>query len=310
MKLPGGTVTGERYWESHHKVEEVLQLLGQMSPWERRLQIRRTGIPRHLYKYRSIPVASDIIERKRLELLLLENGLWLATPDTFNDPFDGKAAYEVKQRGAELREALERWHRRVAREGSQAARKWVNSEDVADPSRLERRYAETNNHLRKNIGVCSLSTDPANLLMWAHYASDHRGLCAQLRSANDPAMLLAHEMEYSGDYPVLSNMFDPPTERDAILPILRKSKDWEYEKEWRIVGLDEPNQIRTFHPQALSGVILGIRTTSEDRDYIGKLMQERERRYGCRPQVFQAVPGGRTYSIRMTMIDRGKGVQR
>lgn len=177
MKLKGPTESASGFLESHGKVERVLRMLDRMSPWERRLQMRRTGVPRHFYKYRAIPPASDANGRQILESLLLDNKLWLATPNTFNDPFDGKAAYQVKLRGPELREALERWHRRVAREGSQAAKAWVRTEDVADPSRLERRYTDMNERMRGSLGVCSLSTDPANPLLWAHYTGDHRGIC-------------------------------------------------------------------------------------------------------------------------------------
>lgn len=226
MKLKGPTESARGFLESHGKVERVLRMLDRMSPWERRLQMRRTGVPRHFYKYRAIPPASDAKGRRRtLESLLLDNKLWLATTNTFNDPFDGKAAYQVKLSGPELRQALERWHRRVAREGSQAAKAWVRTEDVADPSRLERRYNAINERMRDSLGVCSLSTDPASPLMWADYTGDHRGICVQLRPANDPATLLAHKLEYNDEYPVLSNMLEQGDARDAILPVLRKAKD-------------------------------------------------------------------------------------
>ncbi|MGY4163831.1 DUF2971 domain-containing protein [Luteibacter sp. PvP120] len=306
MKLKGPSDTVKGYLEFHGHVERVLHMLDRMSPWERRLQMRRTSIPRHFYKYRGIPPASDVKGREMLEALLLDNQLWLATPNTFNDPFDGKASYQVNLRGADLRQALERWHRRVAREGSQAAKAWVRTEDVAEPSRVERRYANMNERMRENLGVCSLSTDPANPLMWAHYTGDHRGVCVQLRPANDPATLLAHKMEYSSEYPVLSNMLEPADARAAILPVLRKSKDWEYEKEWRIVGLNEPNALRSFRPQALTAVIFGIRSTEDSRAYVRDLMDERERRYSCRPHLFQAVADERTYRIRMKTIEVGR----
>lgn len=121
--------------------------------------------------------------------------------------------------------------------------------------------------------------------------------------------MLAHKLEYNDDYPVLSNMFEQADAREAILPVLRKAKDWEYEKEWRIVGLDEPNTLRSFRPKALTAVILGIRSTDESREYIRQLMDEREHRFGCRPHLFQAVPDERTYRIRMKTIDRGKTIE-
>lgn len=75
------------------------------------------------------------------------------------------------------------------------------------------------------------------------------------------------------------------------------------------MGLDEPNTLRSFRPSALTAVILGIRSTGESRDYIRQIMDERERRFGCRPHIFQALPDERTYRIRMKTLDRGKALE-
>lgn len=75
MKLKGPSDTAKGYLEFHGRVEGVLHMLDRMSPWERRLQMRRTSIPRHFYKYRGIPPASDVKGLEMLEALLLDNQL-------------------------------------------------------------------------------------------------------------------------------------------------------------------------------------------------------------------------------------------
>lgn len=34
----------------------------------------------------------------------------------------------------------------------------------------------------KPFGCCSFSTNPKNLLMWSHYADEHKGLCIEYRT--------------------------------------------------------------------------------------------------------------------------------
>ena len=301
MRVPGRSPNGTKYAESNQRLRHTVDSLEAMGDFERRIQMGAAGVARHLYKYRAIPSASDPQGRRQLEDLLLGNALWLATPDTFNDPFDGMAGYDLKLRGAELRAALERWRRRVAREGSQAAKAWVTSNVVANPKPLLDQYARVYERMRcEQIGVCALTTDPKNLLMWAHYSADHRGLCVQLRLSLDPGPLLAHPVDYSDEYPIISNMLDGGVSTDgAVLPLLRKSEAWRYEKEWRIVGLDQPNQLLRFKPEAMTGIILGLRTTADDRQYVRDLMDERERRFGTRPRLYQAERAPTMYRIRI-----------
>ena len=79
-----------------------------LDAFQKRVKLRRMGIPASLYKYRGIPPSSDSTGRRRLEDLLVENKLWLATASSFNDPFEGRVDYVVPYRGAHLRQAMER----------------------------------------------------------------------------------------------------------------------------------------------------------------------------------------------------------
>lgn len=254
--------------------------------------------PRRLYKYRSVPAATDVDGRHRLEALLLDNALWLADPDSFNDPFDGKSAFDLTLRGPALRQGLERLARRQGMTSAKA-RKWVSSAVVANPRWLEAQLTRNMEVMRHQLGVCALSQEPRNPLLWAHYANDHRGLCVQLDLRADLDALVAHPVEYQDEFPVLRDLDRDPDDQRAMLPFLRKSTDWAYEKEWRIVAPDYPNTVRVFAPAALSAVILGMRMTDDDRAYIHGLMDQRKARFGQRPQMFQAVAASRAYRVRI-----------
>ena len=65
----------------------------------------------------------------------------------------------------------------------------------------QQKFREQSEH----TGVCSFAGDPLNILMWSHYASNHRGVCLQFDVAKDPInLLLALPVEYSDEYPVVN----------------------------------------------------------------------------------------------------------
>jgi hypothetical protein len=141
------------------------------------LRRRPTRIsPPCFYKFRSIPASDDVQGRAWLEDLLLNNQLWLAAPSTFNDPFDGRSAYDLTLRGLELRKELERLLRRQGMK-SQEARKHVPSSLITNPEWFRQQRERHLNLIRNHVGVCSLSTNPRIPLLWAHYAEDHKGIC-------------------------------------------------------------------------------------------------------------------------------------
>jgi hypothetical protein len=216
--------------------------------------------PPCFYKFRSIPESKDVQGRKWLEDFLLHNKLWLAAPSTFNDPFDGRSAYDLTLRGPELRKELENLLRRQGMK-SQEARKQVRSKVVANPEWFRQQREQHLNLIRDHVGVCSLSTNPRSPLLWAHYAQDHKGICVQLRPWMDPAAMQAHQVEYQDEYPVMRDFERPDTGHNPMIPFLRKSTDWAYEEEWRIVATEEPNTLRSFNARGLTGVIFGLRTT-------------------------------------------------
>lgn len=293
----------ELFAKSHQAMDRMWAVWDRVDAFERRVLLKQMGVPRSLYKYRAIPMPADTVGRRHLEDFLVDNRLWLGTVAGFNDPFEGPADYVVHERGAELRRALERKYVDLGFV-SQAAKAKVNSADVADPTRLEQKARAGNLTVLGDIGVYALGTNPSSPLMWAHYAHNHTGICVQLRPVMDLRALLAQPVEYSDIYPVLDDLLKPGESRN-VLPIMRKSSDWAYEEEWRIVAHDEPNSYRAFAPQAMGAVILGMRVRDHDRAYVLGLMDERERRYGVRPVLYEAAPARQRYRVEIRRLKIG-----
>lgn len=121
-------------------------------------------------------------------------------------------------------------------------------------------------NLFKNNGVCSFSQVHDNLLMWAHYAKSHYGLCYEfdkyemVTSIKKELDILKDPYFYSGNVnycdelpSVFSKSLEELSARDFIF---NKSNDWSYEKEYRIV-VSNGNRKVPFSIESLKGVYIG-----------------------------------------------------
>ncbi|MGN6320333.1 MAG: hypothetical protein ACTHNE_01285 [Dyella sp.] len=84
--------------------------------------------------------------------------------------------------------------------------------------------------------------------------------------------------------------------------MLRKSPDWAYEEEWRLVSQGRASFYQSFSPVAMGAVILGMCISDADRAYVPDLMDQRERRYDVRPVIYQAERHPRRYRIRFKRL--------
>jgi hypothetical protein len=101
-----------------------------------------------------------------------------------------------------------------------------------------------------------LTPVPDSTLMWSHYAENHTGIC--LEFALDNAVFgSAQEVTYLASYP----KWTPHSLMTGDGPhvLLTKSDDWQYEREYRVIGLGE-GIARPYkgHPLMLSGNFLGL----------------------------------------------------
>ncbi|SIP96357.1 DUF2971 domain-containing protein [Bosea sp. TND4EK4] len=85
-------------------------------------------------------------------------------------------------------------------------------------------------------GICSLTEDPRNVLMWAHYSDQFNGFCVEydtyaLLEVIQSALLV--RVRYSDDIPLPSLGGDPFESAKSVLS--SKGSDWAYEREWRLL---------------------------------------------------------------------------
>lgn len=132
----------------------------------------------------------------------------------------------------------------------------------------EKSKQQFHDNFLKQIFICSFSEKYDSVLMWAHYTNNHSGFCIEYDLSHLP---LVHNFR-NLLYPVIydSEIFDISDflEGDKngseysnlymLQAIIRKSLDWAYEHEWRVIfpfgTLKKSQNIPTPKP---SGILLG-----------------------------------------------------
>lgn len=240
--------------------------------------------PDLVYKYRAFSNLS-------LEMLV-EDTLFFADPSTFNDPLDAKPKLEADLTAPALEAVLETLMvKRVEAELSAAAKiihyqgpktlnhisrrsqlAFVNrladirynatdpDNEMSDPlSYSLERHIETEVLRRYEKGIVSLAERPNCPLMWSHYGDQHRGFCVGYATGDVTSL---HKVKYGGSPVLKASLVQAmlnggdraQTQVDAAV-LLRKAKDWAYEREWRLIGQRGSH----YSPLEMTEVVFGLR---------------------------------------------------
>lgn len=214
-------------------------------------------IPKKLYKYFSLPTSDD--DRNERLRQLINGQLWLSTKELLNDPLD----------------------------------MMMLSTDSLSANEKNYYYESL-----KNKCCLSLTSGATNTLMWAHYAQAFSGYCVGFTHANNANVkpinynkgLLNLIEEYKAFYSLLNSpegeklfssiallMHDPNVAlkikklTDKLL--YTKTKEWKYEKEYRIVLPLNDNSMGckgmlynvTELGLSISEITMGLRTLEENK---------------------------------------------
>jgi Protein of unknown function (DUF2971) len=131
-----------------------------------------------------------------------------------------------------------------------------------------------------NFGILSLSEDPNNLLMWAHYADGGQGFLIEFDPTHSWFWGKIGERD---DFRHLRHVTYAPSRTEVHLLeitgqdyLYTKGKEWEYEKEWRIIrnfsdaaskiGPDDKGKdvlLFAIPPDCVRGIVAGYRARAE-----------------------------------------------
>ena len=133
------------------------------------------------------------------------------------------------------------------------------------------------NYLLERIKVACLTTHNDNTLMWSHYADKHKGICieydiSQLQNNNN---FILKKIDYNLSMLLfdLKNeiLLDNNKSIKSIIDLFTvKSKEWEYEDEYRILFYDEENKNPngTLINLPIKSICFGIQTSREDKELV------------------------------------------
>lgn len=264
----------------------------------------------NLYKY----VSSDLWDK-----ILKEKQVRFTPPSVFNDPFEMQPFYESFAEDTEVQKHLNEAEAKTTLEElfleqypnlpseiqnlvpveSLKSLAAVSSALAVEhaPALLDGLTSVISKGLYagfdENISVLSLSEKRDDLLMWAHYAQNHKGLVIGFNSEHryfhqqlspSDEFRYVRQVSYSKRRPSIRLT----TVQDASDIFLTKSEDWTYEHEWRLMRPlpdateersvnDEPVHLFSFPPDCVTEVILGYRMSlqlkKEIREYLASDLQ-------------------------------------
>jgi len=200
-------------------------------------------------------------------------------PSAFNDPFDTKPV--ISAGGDPTQLDLATPHAPMVSQLRQSLQK------VYDVMMNRPRMGQ--NFIGLTYGILSMSERNDSLLMWAHYAEDHRGFVVQFRSSHR-WFVGVRKIVYSDERPFVAPFSKSPSQssfENSDDNFYIKGRDWAYEKEWRLVrkvgaweltSKDEKSQLHLLSVpvSAITAVFIGARMPSDRRTQLDSLLLEKQ----------------------------------
>lgn len=136
-----------------------------------------------------------------------------------------------------------------------------------------------NSQMQNMYKICSLSERLDSILMWGHYGNQHKGFAMEYDFSSLPIEELMGRCLWPAIYSehiynaseLLVNVGSPEKTFNnmvAIIAALHKAKDWEYEKEWRIIIPDSQKSPPQNFRAPLKAVYLGSKISDTDASKI------------------------------------------
>lgn len=222
------------------------------------------------YKYTSADVAKIIIK---------DGTLKFTSPVNFNDPFD--------------------YHPAVLEDGFNKFARRLNSEIGNGVKRYKTNHRESLKHLQslrsgtfrdaytQNMSISCFSKSQFILPMWAHYADNHQGCVIEFEFKSDSPLaeecfslsinelyqiLIPFYVNYSSVRPPLFDEHGRTnTPNTGFHACLTKAKEWEYEKEMRVI-VKQPEGIYPFERTQMTGLYFGMKMDKKDKADLSRLV--------------------------------------
>lgn len=211
--------------------------------------------PTHLYRYQRLTAHSIAA--------LLNDTVWLSAPTSFNDPFDCAITLSRDK----LKESLDHAITEIASRNNIPREKIANHDKIT--SHDEQAYEQLRSSLKNTMqktGVLCFSATPSEILMWSHYADNHKGFCVEYDFSEDSNLRkMAQPVCYSENIPALSlaNILGDAESNFLDICLFTKAKQWQYEQEWRLIMSEGGRSFQA--PSKTTAIIFGGRMPTAEK---------------------------------------------
>lgn len=202
------------------------------------------NFPEFIYQYRNFSEEHTVNNFKNSEL-------HFGHVSKLNDPFEHRIKIILDTK--DIKKLFDHWGKNNGYNSVNELKKALNTEEkkLKLENELQENYHRISLAMQNNVSCFTSVFD--NKLMWAHYAGGHNGFCYKF----DRKILQKSFAEKYNNRVVLEKVNYPP---DNILPTLTipttykaeinairkmlstKSIDWEYEKEFRAIAIDNQSK--------------------------------------------------------------------
>jgi len=231
-----------------------------------------------LYKFRSIN-ESDFENCFTLKSLR-ESHVFFANMTTLNDPFEmGTYLNQVSDpetarnefmntdwSSSPIGRHLESLKKDVRREFLEM--RWNDAEWREGFIEAWRKVDGFSDESKKFMSIFCASGTRDDGLLWAHYASGHRGIAIELDANADGVLRIARPVEYQEEFPIIDVLHDD-AETKLRKGLLTKSRDWKYEQEFRALFPDLCEGLRhEVDPSVFVSISFGSKISDETREKV------------------------------------------
>jgi hypothetical protein len=141
---------------------------------------------------------------------------------------------------------------------------------------------ELNELTKRNLSICCFSETRDSMLMWTHYADQHRGCCLEFDVRHLflsggvgpllPVLYTDERFDVTAYYSAIAA--GGGNNWSALFASCRKTKDWSYEKEWRLVFLFPYTGEPAKFGMPLKSITIGLRTPQDHRRRLTEIAQK------------------------------------
>ncbi len=189
----------------------------------------------------------------------------------FNDPFDCKIQYNVTKSMDYIKSRPDIFKGAGRLLQLSPAKLIQKKQQMLIGIKKTLESGEYHDDVISRVGICCLTTKPDNILMWSHYADNHKGFVVEFSTNHtDKNMcmdtvedqLFGWDVDYKQDMPtIIAGTKDFDSVKDVFLT---KSPDWEYESEYRVLAMRKGPGIHNFDQSMITRVIAGTKIRQED----------------------------------------------